>query len=365
MPRVIGVDPGTVSIDVCGLDDGRLFLDESYSTRLALADPARFVTTLESHAPLDLVAGPSGYGLPLRRARELSDADIRLAYLAADGDAGGIGGLRSLARTLASSDLPIVFPPGVIHLPTVPAHRKVNRVDMGTADKVCATALAVRDYATRHSCEITDTSLILVELGGAFSAAIAVERGQIVDGVGGSSGPMGVHAAGALDGEVAYLARQVTKGMLFEGGAAAVARADDDSTLEWLATPTTPSAKLAWFAYMEGIVKAIAALLVSAPSAREVVLSGRMATFDRVRDDLARRLSTVAPQLAIHPLRGFARTAKQGAQGAALVANGLAGGREAALVQTLGIQRASGTVLDHLAFITPAVARVRLGITGA
>ena len=26
MPRVIGVDPGTVSIDVCGLDDGRLFI---------------------------------------------------------------------------------------------------------------------------------------------------------------------------------------------------------------------------------------------------------------------------------------------------------------------------------------------------
>ena len=364
MPRVIGIDPGTVSIDVCGLDDGRLFLDESYPTPLALADPARFVATLESHAPLDLVAGPSGYGLPLRRARELSDTDLRLAYLTADGDGGGIGGLRSLARALAASDLPVVFTPGVIHLPTVPAHRKVNRVDMGTADKVCATALAVRDHATRRGCAITDVSLILVELGGAFSAAVAVERGQIVDGVGGSSGPMGVHAVGALDGEVAYLARHVTKGMLFEGGAAAIARADDDSGLEWLAAPTTSSAKLAWFAYMEGIVKTVATLLVSAPSAREIVLSGRMADFDRVRDDLARRLSTIAPQLAIHRLRGFARAAKQGAQGAALVANGLAAGREADLVQTLGIQRASGTVLDHLAFISPSAARARLGITG-
>lgn len=364
VPRVIGIDPGTVSIDVCGLDDGRLFLDESYATAVALADPARFVAILEAHAPLDLVAGPSGYGLPLRRARELSDADLRLAYLTADGDAGGIGGLRSLARALAASDLPVVFTPGVVHLPTVPAHRKVNRVDMGTADKVCATALAVRDYATRHGCAITDVSLLLLELGGAFSAAIAVERGQIVDGVGGSSGPMGVHAAGALDGEVAYLAGRITKQMLFEGGAAAIAHAHDDDTLDWLATPTTPPAKVAWFAYLEGIVKAIATLLVSAPSAREVVLSGRVASFVRVRDELARRLSTVAPHLAIHCVRGFARTAKQGAQGAALVANGLAGGREADLVQTLGIQRASGTVLDHLAFITPSLARVRLGITG-
>jgi predicted butyrate kinase (DUF1464 family) len=363
VPRVIGIDPGTVSIDVCGLDDGRLFLDESYSTRLALADPARFVAALESHAPLDLVAGPSGYGLPLRRARELSDTDLRLAYLAADGDAGGIGGLRSLARALAGSDLPVIFTPGVIHLPTVPAHRKVNRVDMGTADKVCATALAVRDYAMRRGCPITDVSLILLELGGAFTAAIAVERGAIVDGLGGSSGPMGLRAAGALDGEVAYLAHRVTKSMLFTGGAAAVARADDDG-VEWLASPATPAAKVAWFAFMEGIVKAVATLLVSAPSAREVVLSGRVADVDRVREELGRRLASVAPQLVIHHLRGFARTAKQGAQGAALVANGLTGGREADLVQTLGIQRASGTALDYLTFVSPARARLQLGIAG-
>jgi predicted butyrate kinase (DUF1464 family) len=364
VPRVIGIDPGTVSIDVCGMDDGRLFLDESYPTRDALADPARFVATLETHGPVDLVAGPSGYGLPLRRARDLTDADLRLAYLATDGDAGGIGGLRSLARALAASELPVVFTPGVVHLPTVPSYRKVNRVDMGTADKVCATALAVRDHATRRGCNVTDVSLILLELGGAFSAAIAVERGQIVDGVGGTSGPMGVRALGAMDGEVAYLAGTVTKEMLFSGGAASVA-GEDDANLDWLATPATSLAKTAWYAYMEGVVKAIASLLVSAPSAREVVVSGRLAAFDRVREDLMRRLATAAPQLSIHRLRGFTRFAKQGAQGAALVANGLAGGREAALVSTMGIQRAAGTVLDYLVVITPAKARARLGIDRA
>jgi len=364
VPRVIGIDPGTVSIDVCGLDEGRLFLDESFPTREALADPARFIAMLESHAPLDLVAGPSGYGLPLRRARDLTDADIRLAYLSAEGHSGGIGGLRSLARALAASGLPVVFTPGVVHLPTVPAYRKVNRVDMGTADKVCSTALAVRDHATRRGCDVTAVSLILLELGGAFSAAVAVERGQIVDGLGGSSGPLGVQAIGAFDGEVAYLAGTITKELLFTGGAASVA-GEDTTDLEWLATPKTPLAKTAWYAYMEGAVKAICTLLIAAPSAREVVISGRMAAFDRVLQDLIRRLATAAPQLAVHRLRGFARVAKQGAQGAALVANGLAGGREAALVSTMGIQRAAGTVLDHLVVMTPAKARVRLGIDRA
>ena len=364
MARVIGIDPGTVSIDVCGLDDGRLFLDESYPTRDTLADASRFVALLQSHAPLDLVAGPSGYGLPLRRASELTETDLRLAYLAVDGEAGGIGGLRSLARALAASELPVVFTPGVIHLGTVPEHRKVNRVDMGTADKVCATALAVRDAATRRKCNVADVSLIHLELGGAFSAAIAVDHGQIVDGVGGSSGPLGAWSPGALDGEVAYLAGTITKGMLFEGGAGTLA-GGDHGAVDWLAAPSTGPQKVAWLAYVEGAVKAIAALLVSAPGALEVVISGRVAMVDRVRSELARRLTTVAPQLTMHRLTGFANNAKQGAQGAALIASGLAGGENADLVKRLGIERSSGTVLDHIVLFPVSVAYDRLGIERA
>jgi len=364
VPRVIGIDPGTVSFDVCGLDDGRLFLDESYPTRDALTDASRFVALLESHAPLDLVAGPSGYGLPLRHARDLTETDLRLAYLAVDGEAGGIGGLRSLARALAASELPVVFTPGVIHLDTVPEHRKVNRVDMGTADKVCATALAVRDSAIRRRCDVADVSLIHLELGGAFSAAIAVEHGQIVDGLGGSSGPLGVWSPGALDGEVAYLAGTITKAMLFEGGAGTLAGGNHGS-VDWIVAPRTAREKVAWLAYVEGAVKAVAALLVSAPSAREVVISGRVATFDGVRSELARHLTTVAPRLAVHRLTGFATRAKQGAQGAALIANGLAGGRDADLVRRLGIERSGGTVLDHIVFFPASVAYDRLGIADA
>jgi predicted butyrate kinase (DUF1464 family) len=64
----------------------------------------------------------------------------------------------------------------------------------------------------------------------------------------------------------------------------------------------------------------------------------------------------------VRRLTGFATTAKQGAQGAALLADGLAGGTERELVDRLRVREASGTVLDHLVFITPAMARQRLGI---
>src|SRR5256885_15268308 len=125
MPRVIGIDPGTVSIDVCGLDDGRLFLDRSVPTADALADPARLVGLLEEEAgPLDLVAGPSGYGLPLTRARDATDSDLRLALLAAAGEPGGIARLSAPPRGPARSRPPVGLPPRGIPLPTLPAHPK-------------------------------------------------------------------------------------------------------------------------------------------------------------------------------------------------------------------------------------------------
>jgi predicted butyrate kinase (DUF1464 family) len=361
MARVIGIDPGTLSVDLCGLDDGNLFLDRSLPTSEALADPSVLIRWLESAAPLDLVAGPSGYGLPLIAARDLTETDLRLAYLAPEGESGGIGGLRSLMRALARSPLPVVLTPGVVHLDSVPKHRKVNRVDMGTADKVCAAVLAVHEQAKRHACAERDVSFILLELGGAFTAAIAVESGRIVDGVGGMSGPLGIRAAGALDGELACLAGSVSKRFLFGGGAATIA-GTPDAAVEAIAAPTTVEGRVAWEAYLETATKAVAALSVSVPRTREVILSGRMAHVAGVRDELARRLAAMLANPSVHVLTGFASIAKQAAQGAALLADGLAGGRSAPLVDVMGIRQARGTVLDHLYVIPAAAARARLGI---
>src|SRR5690349_2071258 len=358
MPRVVGIDPGTVSIDLCGLDDGRVFLDHSWPSAEALADPARFIARLEAAGPLDLVAGPSGYGLPLMRARDASEEDLRLAFLAAPGETGGIGGVRVLVRALAASALPVVLTPGVVHLPTVPPFRKVNRVDMGTADKVCATALAIADQARQFGRPLTNVSLVLVELGGAFTAAVAVAGGRIVDGVGGTAGPLGFRAAGALDGEVAYLAGGASKAMLFQGGAAAVAGWDEAGTSpERFAHPATPAERTAWEAFVEGAVKTAVALAASVPSPKEFVLSGRLARVEAVGDAIAQRLGSFAPTRL---LDGFARTAKEGAQGAALLADGLAGGANRELVELLAIREARGTVLDHLYVIPRERARRRL-----
>ena len=150
MTRAVGIDPGTVSIDVCGMADGQLYLDRSWPTDEALAHPDGFIEFLTQSGPPDLIAGPSGYGLPLLRAAEATEADLRLAFLAAPEEPGGITGLRTLAKRLSATGLPVVYLPGVIHLDTVPDHRKINRVDLGTADKLCQ-ALGLELKQTRKA----------------------------------------------------------------------------------------------------------------------------------------------------------------------------------------------------------------------
>jgi predicted butyrate kinase (DUF1464 family) len=339
MPRVIGIDPGTVSLDLCGLDDGRISLDLSLPTRDALRDPAAFLRLLTSGGRVDLIAGPSGYGLPLVRADEATDDDLRLAFLAPGGEAGGIGGLRRLARLFAESGLPIVYTPGVIHLPSIPVHRKLNRVDLGTADKVAAAALGIWSQMDRLAISPDATSFLLLELGGAFTAALAVDGGAIRDGIGGTSGPIGWQSGGSWDGEVAFLAGRVSKEMLFQGGAA-----------EWGAPGLA--------AYIEGVLKSALALTSVVPKPREILLSGRHANDAAVRDTLQPKLSAIAP---VRDLTGRARVAKQGAEGAAILADGLAGGGCRSIVAAMGIGAAHGTALDYLRTVSREEARRQLG----
>jgi predicted butyrate kinase (DUF1464 family) len=101
-------------------------------------------------------------------------------------------------------------------------------------------------------------------------------------------------------------------------------------------------------------------MLSSAPGAREIVLSGRRVDDRAVHEALVDRLATLRP---VVPLHGFTRSAKQGAQGAALLADGLAGGRHRALVETLRLRHATGSVLDYLFVVSAATARRTLGLS--
>jgi predicted butyrate kinase (DUF1464 family) len=85
----------------------------------------------------------------------------------------------------------------------------------------------------------------------------------------------------------------------------------------------------------------VLALTASVPTPREVLVAGRLAAVPGLLDALGERLSGVAP---VRPALGT----ETAARGAALLADGLAGGRYAPLVARLRLREASGGALDHL-----------------
>jgi predicted butyrate kinase (DUF1464 family) len=247
---------------------------------------------------------------------------------------------------LKASGLPMLFMPGVIHLPTVPEYRKANKIDMGTADKLCCLALGVFDQARRHGIAYAETSFIYVEVGGAYTAVMAVHNGQVVDGLGGSSGAPGFYSLGAMDGELAYLLGEFHKDVLFSGGVAYIAGEPGLSPEEAARRMESDAAvRRGWEALFEGVVKSVAAEMAIVPAVREILLSGRLTRIPAIREELARRLSRFAP---VRQISGIAETAKEAAQGAALIADGMAGGQFADLVATMRLREAQGTVLDYI-----------------
>jgi predicted butyrate kinase (DUF1464 family) len=143
---------------------------------------------------------------------------------------------------------------------------------------------------------------------------------------------------------VAYLLSPLDKADLFAGGAGSIPDPDRAHTF-----------------FREGLHKAVAGLRAATPF-DEVVLSGRLleaepALADEVEIDL-RAFGGVA---RLGGLPGA--WVKHAAQGAALLADGLAGGRHADLVASLELRRAGGTALDGLDHPRVAEVRGRFGLS--
>jgi predicted butyrate kinase (DUF1464 family) len=313
------------------------------------AKPQALIDLLQSAQPVDLIAAPSGYGLPLVSIEKFGHQEQFLFTLVDERERGQIsvlGGMGEMIPLMKNSGLPILFIPGVIHLPTVPEHRKANKLDMGTADKLCCLTLGIYDQARHYGVNYRETSFILAEMGGAYTAVMAVAGGKVVDGVGGTLDGPGYYSLGSMDGELAYLLGGFYKEILFTGGAAFIAGRPELPAEEFAdLAETDERARIAWEAIMEGVVKSVAAELVAVPKPREILISGRLCRTEKIRQELIHRLSAFGP---VRRVEGFAGVAKEAAQGAAIIADGLSGGRYRELVEVMEIRGAHGTVLDHL-----------------
>jgi predicted butyrate kinase (DUF1464 family) len=237
----------------------------------------------------------------------------------------GVIGFRSWVRAFRRTGVPIVFLPGGLHFSTIPQHRKVNSVDLGTADKVCVAALALW-FDACQSGGFDRSTFAVVEIGTAFSAVMVVEKGRLVDASAGTRGPIGLRSQGSWDGEVAYWRSPLTKNDLFRGG-------------------LTDLGKEGLHAFRESLVKHFAGLQAVTPFER-IYLSGRGVTQPEIAELVNDASAQFGRAIKLANLPGA--SVKHAAQGSAILADALAGGRFAALAESLQLSSTRGSVWDVL-----------------
>lgn len=369
MVLAIGIDSGTKTMDIYG------FNDKDGSTLIDLAIPRDQITQSAklvverlrevqvNVGKIDAIVGPSGYGMQLKPAKQASDQEIAEATFITEADVKRrlrIVGLRELMEQLRSSDdLNTFFTQGVIHLTTVPKYRKANRIDMGTSDKVLSVVLAAKDQAERLQIPYSKTSFILVEVGFGYTSAMAVKDGQIVDAMAGTAGFPSFLGSGFFDSEVAYaIANTIddfSKQLLFAGGVAAYSKVDTSKPLEeFILNPKNNSlVKEGLELMLESIVKDVASLLPSTKP-QEIILSGRFIRIPQFLSALRNKFENFFHQtgvkLDLTVLETHAKVTKQAAEGAAIFANGLAGGKYKPLIEAMKLRESEGSVFGNLYF---------------
>ncbi len=340
--RILGIDPGTVSFDLCLLDDDKVAFEDSIPSSVVAERPEDLAAKCLHLKPKAIIA-PSGYGLPNRHFSELNQREMFELTLVREGEnVPVLDGMKKFFGIVKEGALDILFVPGVIQLPTVPQWRKFNKIDMGTADKMCIGALSVETVSHKKGVGYDEINHIVVELGGGYNALIAIEKGRIINGIGGTLFPgPGFINAGAMDGEIAYLLGGFEKTLLFKGGASYLANKHGLS-IEGFTQESYPEA---FNAFVEGVIFAVCSQQALLDS-REVYLSGRLTKYESIYNPLKLHLEKVG--YAVNRLPTLSEGSKAAAQGYAVVGNGLYGGGYQPLVEHMMIDKAEGSVTDYV-----------------
>ncbi len=340
--RILGIDPGTVSFDLCLLEDREITFEDSIPSTMVAERPEEFAEKC-LNLNLDVLIAPSGMGLNNRRLTELTEREMFELTLVREGEEVPVlDGMKKFLAIVRDAGLEIFFLPGVIQLPTVPRWRKFNKIDMGTADKMCIGALSVETVSQKKGVGYSGVNHIVVELGGGYNSVITIEEGRIINGIGGTLFPgPGFMNAGAMDGEIAYLLRGFEKNLLFQGGAGYLTGSESLS-MEGFTEESYPEV---FNAFVEGVLFAVCsqrALLQS----EEVYLSGRLTRYENIYIPVKARLEELGYSVSLLPT--LSNKTKEAAQGYAIVGNGLYGGFYQPLVKHMKIDKAEGSVIDYV-----------------
>jgi len=358
--RVAGIDPGTKSFDIVVIEDDRVVFERSIETIKIAKDPQILIDVLKDLS-VDYIVGPSGYGVPVTFGNEILDPrrfaiEILLLSTEEDIENGikigeiGIWVYDALAKVVTYlvnhyKDR-VLFIPSVIQLQTVPWYRKINKIDMGTVDKLASAFLAIYNESIREPKSLNDINIIVVEMGFGYIGIIAVKEGRIVDGIGGTYASTGTLTTGAMDLEVVVGTKRWNRWDVFHGGVFWISNIFDlEALIKAYKSSEEPLASL-YLSFIEGIAKDIARAMTVVPRVDKVVLTGR---YSKNRD-VVKHLLELVKDVEITGIQGLkgAVISKEAGQGYAAIGEGIVGRYFADIVNHMKIREACGTVVDYV-----------------
>ncbi len=345
--RSVGVDPGSNTFDIFGLEGQSVILDEVIPTREILSNPDFLISILEGIAPFDILIAPSGFGIPLKHARDVDKKDIFKMVLKRPGESSSLG-LQNVIEKIIAKGWNAYFIPGVKNFTTVPEYRKINVLDMGTADKVCS-CFACMWSLYQQGRSFSSMNFILLELGSWFSAAVAVRDGKIVNGIGGSNLP-GFGCIGNLDAELAYMMQPFGKKEYYKSGVNNIIKAEyPDKTHFDSSMLSHPSIKLHIDYLIERVEKELFGLKricgYDKSLKLEVYVSGR---YSRDPYIMTKIIDLLGDEFVIMGLKIYPSKSSNAAIGAALIGLGLLNDNTNKLIEHIELKNATTDIFSNL-----------------
>lgn len=353
MVKSLGIDPGTKSFDLALIDGDEILWEDSVPTDKVAENPEILIERLKDfEKEADMIIGPSGYGAPYICNEDITDpklfaSEILLLtserLLKKDRKDLGFGVYRAIYKLVGRlwrKKLNVCYIPSVKQLSTVDLSMKINRIDLGTADKLASTFLASYILMNDFSYQKLSKDFLLLELGYGYNALIKVKDGVIYGGLGGTSLGPGFLTPGPVDLEIAVAAKW-KRNSVWSGGISSVCDAESMNEIFTIAKNQLCSS------YIKAMLQSINAGLVYLGYTNNelIVVTGRWATPDnykKLKEYLGISLSLVRPML-----KG-AKISKEAAQGMAMLGDALLGGRFSSLFKKMKLNEAKGTVMDYI-----------------
>lgn len=175
----LGVDCSVDDWKTCLMEHGHLLQLSSFTDALAML---AYVQHICAHYPEPTIALSSDLNTYFAALSALTEQQFYEMTLYRSNQSWG-DKLKELFIAIGAINLRSYCIPAVAYIDSIPAYRKLNRADMGTAGNLCATTTILSRMREREAAW-SEMRFLYLEVGYMTKSIVVVEDGYIINGIG-------------------------------------------------------------------------------------------------------------------------------------------------------------------------------------